>query len=88
MTKKVIPFVPTHHFANKEYLDTPKMVCPVCECDCMHTKSDPIVLTIHNYPVRGNVTLLPFWGECGHEFNLVFAQHKGMIFLMIDIGSL
>ncbi len=65
-----------------------KLLCPFCQCDYVHLRNVEHTAGKDNYAaagvygmhVRGGVTALPFWGECGHRWALIFGEHKGMVF--------
>jgi hypothetical protein len=59
------------------------IVCPVCESDYINHKTATIAMLGQDEsgdmkrPTRGNVIVIPFVGECGHEYSTMFINDKG-----------
>jgi hypothetical protein len=64
-------------------------VCPVCPDEYQHPRRPQVVPGGDNYEAgwggRGDLTVLPFEGECGHRWALCFGFHKGMTFAFVAV---
>lgn len=60
--------------------------CPICRQEYTHFQS-PIVKDngdyLNGWNGRGDLIVIPVEGECGHNWELCFGQHKGMTFAFI-----
>ena len=55
------------------------VVCPICRDDYIH------VGTVSDNPTaKGSRTVVSFWGECGHAFDLVLLTHKGQSYAAVE----
>ena len=55
------------------------VLCPVCRYDYCHLGE------VSQQPTaKGWRVVMPFWGECGHAFDVVLLQHKGQTFASIE----
>jgi hypothetical protein len=58
-------------------------VCPICGFDYVQHKTSTLTVLGQDEsgemtrPTRGNVIVIPFVGECGHEFSMMFVNDKG-----------
>jgi hypothetical protein len=56
-------------------------VCPVCSDEFQHPQRPQVVPGKAWYEAgwggRGDLTVLPFWGECEHRWALCFGFHEG-----------
>lgn len=66
--------------------DIGALTCPFCKDDEYVHHGTPYEVQggdyeaseVHDIGVRGSVLVIPFESECGHEWVLVFGQHKGI----------
>jgi hypothetical protein len=70
------------------------VVCPYCSYGYVHmghahtmTGDEYESAHVHDIGVRGDVTIIPFSGECGHSWVVVLGFHKGNIFGDIVLTS-
>lgn len=55
------------------------VVCPVCKSENVH------VGTVREIPYdRGSQTVISFWGECSHKFDITLLTHKGSTYAHLD----
>lgn len=56
--------------------------CPVCGCEYQHCLTPQVVDGQDNYKAdwggRGDLTVIPVWGECGSKWEICFGFHKGI----------
>ena len=64
------------------------IVCPICGGVYNHVKAPINVPGKDDYQARslgfggrGDLLVIPFWGECGHRWELCIGEHKGFSFL-------
>lgn len=73
-------------FKSKNYAEG-KIVCPVCGFDYHHPTQPITIGSNDNYRAgwwgRGDLTIIPFWGECGHIWELCVGFHKGYSYLFL-----
>lgn len=64
------------------------LTCPVCGCMNVHLASVKTKEGFDSYAtktgVKGDVTTLTFYGECGSVFEINYGFHKGHLFLWPD----
>jgi hypothetical protein len=64
-------------------------VCSVCPDEYQHPQCPQVVPGEDNYEAgwggRGDLTVLPFEGECGHSWALCFGFHKGMTAVFVAV---
>lgn len=62
-----------------------KLLCPLCGFDYNHFSKCEIENGNDDYDAswsgRGDLTVLKFWGECGHNWELCIGFHKGQSFI-------
>ncbi len=54
--------------------------CPQCGFEYVHFHAPTLIDGKDNYAAwsgRGDLIVVPFWGECGHAWELCFGFHKG-----------
>lgn len=67
--------------------------CPICSCGestFQHFNKPEYVEGEDHYKAwsgRGDLIRVPFWGECGHCWNLCIGFHKGQSFLFWEEGD-
>ena len=64
--------------------------CPICADTYQHvTSSWQHIPGRDNYEAgwggRGDLVMLPLWGECGHRWELCLGTHKGETFVFIRV---
>lgn len=63
----------------------PVLACPICNFGYNHPGKPEVVAGNDNYDtkmgVRGDVIIIPFVGECGHNWELCIGFHKGNTFI-------
>ncbi len=61
--------------------------CPVCGFNYQHadgvTEVDGGDMYEAGWGGRGDLIRIPFWGECGHTWDLCLGFHKGDTFLFV-----
>jgi len=61
-----------------------QMRCPLCGSEYVHLIDTQKVSGNDGYQAgwwgRGDLNILRFEGECGHEFELCFGSHKGNVY--------
>jgi len=61
-----------------------QVVCPMCRSNFAHPSNVRQVSSDDSYragwPGRGDLTVLGFEGECGHDWEICFGFHKGEVF--------
>ena len=64
-------------------LRTDIIVCPVCGYNYQHLGIPFVIDGNDNYEARwggrGDLTVIPVYGECGCKWELCFGEHKGNI---------
>lgn len=60
-----------------------KMLCPVCQGQNQHFQQARNIPGKDSYAAnwggRGDLKVIPFWCEFGHEWELCFGEHKGEV---------
>lgn len=58
-----------------------RLKCPVCGCTYQHSERAQEISGDDSYDAgwsgRGDLTVIPVWGECGHLWQICFGYHKG-----------
>jgi hypothetical protein len=87
-------------FAGTDHGDGPSLRCPVCGYDCLHVRSAYARTGVdkneggsgyHGVQTQGqtddrrDALCIGVEGECGHDFNIIFQQHKGSEFIQVEI---
>ena len=67
-----------------------RLRCPICADTYQHvTSSWQHIAGRDNYEAgwggRGDLVILPLWGECGHRWELCLGAHKGETFVFIRV---
>lgn len=58
-----------------------EMECPACGFNYVHLGNSP---EEGDWDGRGGAIRVPFWGECGHAWDLRFGFHKGNMYAAIE----
>jgi hypothetical protein len=66
-----------------------RLRCPVCSDSYQHVETWQVVPGRDNYEAgwggRGDLVVLPVWGECEHRWELCFGSHKGETFCFVRV---
>jgi len=76
----------TCFFGEEDYFYLIK--CPACGFEFNHFRAPYVVKGNDNYEAwrgRGSMVVIPFWGECGHEWELCIGFHKGQCFMFTNV---
>jgi len=69
--------------------DRSTIVCPVCGDEYQYPGHPYVVPGNDAYEAgwdgRGDLTVLPFWGECHHCWSLCFGFHKGITYTFVAV---
>lgn len=64
--------------------------CPHCGFEYVHPEQPFVEDSKDNYeaswPGRGDLTVIPFWCESGHKFEICFGFHKGNVTAFVRGG--
>jgi len=67
------------------------ITCPLCAHNYVHFEHPTYYNGDDDYKtqsgVRGDLILIPFWGECGHVFNVCVGYHKGNSYIFTQVLS-
>lgn len=55
------------------------VVCPVCGYDYVHVQGTRETAEDKEYR-----TIISFWGECGHKWDMVLLEYKGNTYAYLD----
>ncbi|PQV64447.1 hypothetical protein B1R32_105129 [Abditibacterium utsteinense] len=60
---------------------TREIRCPICEFEYQHCENPQVIDGKDDYKAnwdgRGNLIVIPVWGECGSKWEICFGSHKG-----------
>ena len=67
-----------------------RLKCPICADTYQHvTNSWQRIFGRDDYEAgwggRGDLVILPLWGECGHTWELCLGSHKGEVFVFVRV---
>ncbi len=66
-----------------------RLRCPVCSDTYQHVAAWEVVPGRDAYEAgwggRGDLVVLPIWGECEHRWELCFGSHKGETFCFVRV---
>jgi hypothetical protein len=66
-----------------------RLRCPVCGDTYQHPLPPEVVRGEDRYGAgwggRGDLFILPVWGECDHRWELCFGSHKGEMFCFVRV---
>lgn len=66
-----------------------RLKCPVCSETYQHVERWQVVDSRDAYEAgwggRGDLVILPVWGECEHRWELCFGSHKGETFCFVQV---
>jgi hypothetical protein len=66
-----------------------RLRCPVCADTYQHVETWQVVPGRDSYEAgwggRGDLVVLPIWGECEHRWELCFGSHKGETFCFVRV---
>ena len=66
-----------------------RLKCPICADTYQHVAAWQHVPGRDNYEAgwsgRGDLIILPVWGECEHRWELCFGSHKGETFCFVRV---
>ena len=64
-----------------------RLRCPICSDTYQHAGAYQRVPGHDSYEAgwggRGDLVIVPVWGECGHRWELCFGSHKGETFAFV-----
>jgi hypothetical protein len=67
-----------------------RLVCPVCSDTFQHVETWQRIEGRDNYEAgwggRGDLIVVPIWGECEHRWELCFGFHKGETFGFVRVS--
>ena len=64
--------------------------CPICRFEYQRFSDPELISGEDNYKAwhgRGDLIKIPFFGECGHNWNICIGHHKGQSFAFIEEGN-
>jgi hypothetical protein len=69
-----------------------RLLCPVCRYECQHAATTWQNVPGHDayragWGGRGDLLIIPMWGECEHSWELCFGSHKGQTFCFVRWGE-
>jgi len=63
--------------------------CPECGFHCQHCETPKVIEGHDNYDAgwggRGDLIVIPVWGECGSKWEICFGFHKGITSTFVRI---
>jgi hypothetical protein len=66
-----------------------RLKCPICAETYQHIEPRQHIPGRDNYEAgwsgRGDLVILPVWGECEHRWELCFGTHKGETFCFVRV---
>jgi hypothetical protein len=66
-----------------------RLKCPVCSDSYQHVRSWETIPGRDAYEAgwggRGNLVIVPMWGECEHRWEICFGSHKGETFCFVRV---
>ena len=66
-----------------------RLRCPICADTYQHVATWQHIAGRDNYEAgwsgRGDLIILPVWGECEHRWELCFGSHKGETFCFVRV---
>ena len=66
-----------------------RLKCPSCGSTNLHIIPPQRIPSYDDYEAgwggRGDLVVLPLWGECEHTWELCFGSHKGETFVFIRV---
>lgn len=91
--KQVVRYQSTHTIlgAVEEWrgYETEEIKCPICLGQYQHVESPHFVSGNDDYDAdwggRGDLVVIPFWGECGHQWELCIGFHKGNSYIFARV---
>ena len=76
------------HPGSQLVCDDAQAICPTCGYDYCHP-GEPYSIGSGDYSTgtgyRGHLYVQPFEGECGHEWRLCIASHKGNAYVWVEV---
>jgi hypothetical protein len=67
-----------------------RLRCPLCSDTFQHVETHQRILGRDDYEAgwggRGDLTVVPIWGECEHRWELCFGFHKGQTFCFVRVS--
>ncbi|SOD42389.1 hypothetical protein SAMN06298226_2728 [Nitrosovibrio sp. Nv4] len=71
--------------------DVRKLLCPVCSGSYNHMEPSYLKDGGDNYDAkwggRGDLTVVPMWGECGSKWEVCIGFHKGESFMFTRVSQ-
>lgn len=66
------------------------VACPVCGKNYQHLGAPAHqhgndAYAAPDWEGRGDLVIVPFWGECGHTWRVCFGYHKGNTVVFVEI---
>jgi hypothetical protein len=66
-----------------------RLKCPICSDTYQHAETWQHIPGRDNYEAgwggRGDLVIIPVWGECEHRWELCFGAHKGETFCFVRV---
>ena len=76
---------------NQEHVSSDGMLnieCPFCGYFYVHCGQPESGDDERMGGMKQGTLVIPFWGECGHRWDLIFGEHKGNTYAKIAFASL
>jgi hypothetical protein len=87
--RSVSDTISTEIYWNEDKKDKPSVVCPECGDDFVHFEQPHVIKSGNKQGVawegKGDLLVVPLWGECGAIFEICFGFHKGNTFSFVNI---